>query len=171
MPGAAKLTVPRHQIENLHFLAKCDQGLDGVNAVETQPLEPGKTLLLVSCYGGAYNVTKLIFLVTRDGGQARIIRPEVEDFEPMSSGDLPMLRNVYWEDGALIERDVGRGVGDCGFQKVRVWDGSRFRLTKVERMEMCGGANNLITTYRAAVIGIAALPRSSASVSDADDGT
>ncbi len=125
----------------------------GPELLETSPLEPGKTLALLSCGSGAYNVSTVPLVVEQQG--ERIIFRPVEFDAPtgFDEGERPRLINAEWNSdiALLTEAAHGRGLGDCGVRSQYAWDGVRFRLVLREEMSECRGAYDFIRTWRARI--------------------
>lgn len=125
----------------------------GPDLIETSPLEPGKTLALLSCGTGAYNLSSVALIVQRQGSRIVYAPAEFDMVTGFDEGEQPRLVNGEWngEDGLLMEFPRGRGLGDCGSRSSYAWDGARFRLVLREEMGECRGAYDFIRTWRARV--------------------
>jgi hypothetical protein len=126
----------------------------GPDTVETYALDSGRTLILLACGSGAYNVSVVPLIATRDGSGLRIA-PAAFDSPPEAGDDgKPVLTNAEWDPKAerLSGYDKGRGVGDCGVTQKYAWDGARFRLVEQNEMSECRGSVDYITTWRARVV-------------------
>lgn len=118
-------------------------------------LEDGKTLVLLACGSGAYNVTWIPFVAqTGRGGQIEIA-PALFD-APWATGDggRAELINAEWNGGTrtITDLSLGRGIGDCGSRAAYGWDGRRFRLLRQSVMGECRGAHDYISVWRTRVI-------------------
>lgn len=119
------------------------------------PLDEGKTLILLACGSGAYNVTWLPF-VAQAGRDGQIeISPALFDAQwAQVDGGRAELVNAEWDSGAgtISELSLGRGIGDCGTRSLYGWDGQRFRLLRQSSMGECRGARDYITVWRTRVV-------------------
>jgi hypothetical protein len=128
--------------------AGCEAGRD-LGRPEARPLGD-KTLVLLPCSSGAYNLMMAVFLV-RDGKHA----PAEFDAPSGMSDENSPVKNVVdgsFVDGVLTSFARGRGLGDCGIKQAFVWDGTRFRLSRQEEMPECRGSRNYLPTWRARVV-------------------
>ncbi|KQM39015.1 DUF1176 domain-containing protein [Sphingomonas sp. Leaf10] len=121
-------------ITNMRQTATCDA--DDLPDVSTKPLGNGRTLAIVPCTVGAYNVLSALFVVTRGAAV-----PATFDAPP--AGDAPdeqtLVFNAGFADGILTADARGRGLGDCGTTQRYAWDGKRFRLIEQRQMDECRG--------------------------------
>ena len=126
----------------------------GPDIYEAVPLEPAKTLVLLACGSGAYNVTYIPYLAQGTGAQMRFAAATFDGQSAMEEPGRPSLTNAEWdtERRLLSEFPRGRGLGDCGTKSSYGWDGRRFRLVERQEMDQCQGAVDFITTWRARVI-------------------
>ena len=157
-PGdEAPIAISEERIEALRREAGCTlEEVGGPDHHEAVALAPGKTLMLLACGSGAYNVTSIPFIVELDSGGAVAIRIAPFDSQwGLEDPELgrPTLINAGWdaEGRTLGEYSKGRGIGDCGSRAEYGWDGARFRLVHQEEMEECRGSLYYITTWRAEV--------------------
>ena len=123
----------------------------GPDEYEALQLETGKTLLLLACGSGAYNVTSIALVAEQRGGRLSVRRAL---FDAQSDKADAALINAEWdgERRLLTEFARARGLGDCGTRSEYAWDGERFRLVRREEMEECRGARTFIDTWRARVV-------------------
>ena len=146
--AAAKLTPA--QIATMRKRATCD--LDDV-APEAHALGGGKSLVLLPCSTGAYNLIGALFIV--EG--ARITPAQTDapsGFEETGADPGTQVKSVVngnFENGVLTSYAKGRGLGDCGVVQSFVWDATRFRLSEQSEMGECRGNIDYITTWRATV--------------------
>jgi hypothetical protein len=126
----------------------------GPDEFSLYPLEPGKTLMLLACGTGAYNLSSIPLIVQERSGR---IVADAAAFDSVAGFDdedaPPALVNAEWDgsNGILSEFPRGRGLGDCGSRSHYAWDGARFRLVLREEMGECRGAYDFIRTWRARV--------------------
>lgn len=115
---------------------------------ETHALGGGKTLLLLPCSVGAYNLMSAVLV-----GDANGFAPAEFDAESGMGpeGNISAVVNGSWEDGLLTSHAKGRGLGDCGVRQHFAWDGRRFRLVEQAAMGECRGNPTLIPVWRAEV--------------------
>lgn len=114
----------------------CREGFDQDPELVVEALGKRANLYGVPCYSGAYNLVSLFFVSDAEGGD---LRPApLEGLGPEEDGTLV---NADFDRGTLTlsEFNKGRGVGDCGVDRAWTWDGSRFRLTRHSRMDLCRG--------------------------------
>jgi hypothetical protein len=113
-------------------------------------------LALISCGGGAYNISSAAFIGTKaDDGKWKFA-PAIFDHDENGrdeKGNVNLVVNANWD--ATLQRlntvNKGRGVGDCGHSADYVWDGSKFRLVHARLMAQCQGSLDWITVWRADV--------------------
>lgn len=149
-PGGSAATASPQEIARFRTAGNCDPDMaaNSGQPVETHALGGGKTLLLLPCSAGPYNVTALVYV-----GDSSGFSPARFD-SPTGTGEGSGIANVVngqWEKGVLATYDKARGVGDCGVSASYVWDGSRFRLVEQAAMEECRGNTDLIRTWHAQV--------------------
>jgi len=127
----------------------------GPDEIEAYSLGGDRTLVLLSCGSGAYNLIMVPLIATRRGGQVEI-GPAPFDAPP-EQGEMgkPVVINPDWDPktGLLSSLAKGRGIGDCGIHQAYAWDGARFRLVQQDEMSECRGSVDYITTWRAKVVG------------------
>jgi hypothetical protein len=117
--------------------------------LETHKLDASRTLVLLGCGSGAYNLSVVPLIAE---GSGRDVRINVAPFDDQGA-DKPMLTNADWDEksGLLSSYAKGRGIGDCGVAQHYAWDGTRFRLVEQTEMSECRGSIDYITTWRAKV--------------------
>ena len=130
----------------------------GPDEVETDQIATGRTLILLACGSGAYNLTS-VPVIARFGaeGSGEIVT-EIASFDSqwgIAAEGRPTLINASWdsERSLLREYSKARGLGDCGTRADYAWDGTRFRLVRQEEMEECRGSLYYVTTWRAEMVG------------------
>ncbi len=148
-PTAAQLATMRKQ-------AECDLVDDstGVLSPESHAVGGGKTLVILPCSTGAYNLIGALFVI--DG---KTVTPAETDspsgFDETGADSQTPVRSVVngaFKDGLLTSYAKGRGIGDCGVQQSYVWDGTKLRLSEQSAMGECRGNPNYISTWRATVV-------------------
>jgi len=150
------LAIPAARIARLRRDNGCAiDDVGGPDEVETAALGGGRTLVLIACGTGAYNVTNVPFIATPQGPEIRIAPAPFDialDDIDVEEGHR-MLVNAEWDGDSMILSDFskGRGLGDCGSRSRYGWDGSRFRLIAREEMPECRGSILYVTTWRAEV--------------------
>lgn len=114
----------------------------GPDEHETHALAPGRTLVLLTCGTGAYNLSLVPFVAERRGGRVDIRIAPFDLQWGIAAEGHPVLINADWdpETRLLSEYSKGRGIGDCGTRAVYGWDGTRFRLVEQEEMGECRGS-------------------------------
>lgn len=152
----APLVIPPARITQLRREAGCSiDEIGGPDDVVTGALGGGRTLVLLACGAGAYNISGVVFVARREGGRILIVPAQfdlpLEDYEEEQGRRI--LVNGDWNQGemALSDFSKGRGLGDCGTRSTYHWDGARFRLTHREEMRACRGSYIFLTTWRAEV--------------------
>ena len=155
-PADRPLTIDNATVERFRRQYDCDDSdTRGPEAVETEQIAAGTTLVLIPCFSGAYNFSSVPLIAQRRGGR---VVTEVAPFDSqtgMTADGPPTLVNASWdpETRRLHEYSKGRGLGDCGTRSQYAWDGTRFRLVQQEEMEECRGSLYWVTTWRAETVG------------------
>ncbi len=160
VPAGSPATPTRQQITQMRTQAKCDPASfpSGASAEMFAPdataLGGGKTLVILPCSSGAYNIIGALFVI--DGTK---IVPALTDapagFEATGADPGTPVHSVVngeFADGVLTSYAKGRGLGDCGIHQSFAWDGTRFRLSEQSEMRECRGNADYITTWRAKVV-------------------
>lgn len=128
-------------VTRMRETAKCDA--DDLPPATTKPLG-SRTLAIIPCTVGAYNVLSALFVVERGAAV-----PATFDAPP--AGDAPdeqaLVFNAAFADGILTADARGRGLGDCGTTQRYAWDGTRFRLIEQRDMTECRGNIDYIRTW------------------------
>jgi len=140
------------RIAALRRQAGCEIGeVGGPDEQEMIAIETGKTLILLACGTGAYNVSHIPFIAA--AGSERIVPAPFDAGRDLDERGQAVLVNAQWDSNRrlLTQFSHGRGLGDCGTKSAWAWDGTRFRLVREERMEECRGARTFIPTWRARV--------------------
>jgi hypothetical protein len=151
------LAIPAARIARLRRDSGCAiDEVGGPDEAETAALGGGRTLVLLACGMGAYNVTNVPFVAT-SAGRGISIEPApfdiaLEDYEEEEGHRV--LINAAWDAAEMTISDFskGRGFGDCGSRSTYGWDGRRFRLVLREEMPECRGSYVFLTTWRANVV-------------------
>ena len=159
-PGGAAASLTPAQIATMRKRGECDLGgAEGGGdptpfAPEVHALGDGKSLVLLPCSTGAYNLIGALFIV--EGAvitPARTDAPAGFDATGADSGTpVQSVVNGAFENGVLTSYAKGRGLGDCGSHQSFVWDGTRFRLSEQADMGECRGNIDYITTWRTKVV-------------------
>ncbi len=155
---AAKLTAA--QIATMRKRGSCDIGNfpDGADptqfAPEVHALGGGKSLAILPCSTGAYNLIGALFII--DGATITPAQTDAPSgFEETGADSATPVKSVVngaFENGVLTSYAKGRGLGDCGVHQSFVWDGTRLRLSEQSEMGECRGNIDYITTWRATVV-------------------
>lgn len=133
-------------ITRMRDMAGCDDD-DHLPDVTTKTLDGPRTLAIVPCATGAYNVLSALFVIER--GTAV---PVSFDAPLAGDSDGDMVYNATFDDGILATFAKGRGLGDCGVMQRYAWDGARFRLIERREMAECRGNPDFIRTWATRVI-------------------
>ena len=125
----------------------------GPDEVEVHPLDARRSLVLLACGSGAYNVSTVPLVAEGSGAGLKIALAKFDRMESDWENGQPVLVNAGWEaaTSSLGSFSKGRGLGDCGTAQTHVWDGAMFRLVEQSEMGECRGSTDYITTWRAAV--------------------
>ncbi len=158
-PSGTAATLTAAQIATMRKRGSCDLGgsVGGADPTQFAPeihaLGGGKSLAILPCSTGAYNLIGALFII--DGATitpAQTDAPSGFDETGAESGTpVKSVVNGSFENGVLTSYAKGRGLGDCGVQQAFVWDGTRFRLSEQAEMGECRGNIDYITTWRATV--------------------
>jgi hypothetical protein len=132
-------------ITRMRELAECDD--DDLPDVTTKTLDGPRTLAIVPCAQGAYNVLSALFVIERGAAV-----PVSFDTPVAGDSDGDLAYNATFEDGILDTFAKGRGLGDCGVMQRYAWDGARFRLIEERVMDECRGNPDFIRTWTARVV-------------------
>lgn len=135
------------QTKSLECDAGAQFGMDPVHA--RLDARTSLALLPFPCGNGAYNYFAYALLIDNAGR----IGPARFDAQPGMGEEIDnIVVNADWDAQArrLTTYSKGRGLGDCGAISRFVWDGRRFRLSKLEVMGECRGSVDYITTWQAA---------------------
>jgi hypothetical protein len=132
------------------------EDVGGPDSYEAIALDARRTLVLLACGSGAYNVSTLPLIVERRAGRLRAVPASFDAGAGYEEGGKPFLTNGGWdqEKSLLTAFAKGRGLGDCGTGTTHAWDGTRFRLVEQIEMGECRGSIDYITTWRATVTGL-----------------
>lgn len=156
-PRGETPSVDDERIARLRRDIGCTIGdVGGPDEYSAVPLDEGKTLILLACGSGAYNVTWMPFVASAGQGGRTEIAPALFDAQwAQADGGRAELINAEWDSGArtISELSLGRGIGDCGTRSLYGWDGQRFRLLRQSSMGECRGARDYITVWRTRVVG------------------
>ena len=145
--------MPPSRITELRRETGCTiEDVGGPDEVELHSLGEGRTLVMLACGTGAYNLSVVPFIATTDGREWRI---EAAPFDlPLEQWEEQeghrILINGSWDPDLMTISDFskGRGIGDCGSRSAYGWDGERFRLIAREEMPECRGSTIYVTTWR-----------------------
>lgn len=132
-------------ITRMREMAECDD--DDLPDVTTRTLDGPRTLAIVPCAEGAYNVLSALFVIERGAAV-----PVSFDTPVAGDSDGDLVYNATFDDGILDTFAKGRGLGDCGVVQRYAWDGTRFRLIEQRVMDECRGNPDFIRTWTARVV-------------------
>lgn len=156
-PNGTAATPTPAQLATMRRTAQCDTEALAAGTLgepEAHALGGGKTLVLVPCSSGAYNLLSTMFVLDATG--VTPVRADAPVGFAETGADqstaIPTVVNGDWKDGVLTSFAKGRGIGDCGVIQSLVWDGARLRLSEQRAMGECRGNANYITTWRAKVV-------------------
>lgn len=158
-PGGQPAAIDPPTLKRLRQQAGCAMDLSADHPAGTMPPEAhalggDRTLLIVPCSMGAYNLLSALF-VSRGGDWVPVaVDAPIGFAETGAEGDgpVPELVNAEWKDGMLTGYAKGRGLGDCGLSQTLAWDGARLRLTEQREMRECRGNPHLLTTWRTQLV-------------------
>lgn len=104
-------------------------------------LPDGRTLLQLTCYGGAYNFGSSWFLLAQGASPEMIAFPVPADDGSGRMSTTGDLVNAGFDPatGKLGMFSKGRGIGDCGSSGEWAFDGQGFRLLEYRLMGDCQG--------------------------------
>ena len=132
-------------ITRMREMAECDD--DDLPDVTTKTLDGPRTLAIVPCAEGAYNVLSALFVIERGAAV-----PVSFDTPVAGDSDGDLVYNATFDDGILDTFAKGRGLSDCGVMQRYAWDGTRFRLIEQRVMDECRGNPDFIRTWTAKLI-------------------
>ena len=117
-------------------------------------LDAKTSLLQIGCGAGAYNGSDAYYIARGKAGAMRFTpAPFDQDLgELKAEGDAPVLVNSSYDaaTGLITHDNEGRGMGDCGTMASWLWDGTRFRLTRLAKMDECRGVRDWPSLWTAA---------------------
>lgn len=154
-PAGPALTLTRARIVALRREAGCEiSEVGGPDSFEAVAIDPARTLILLACGTGAYNLTSIPFVAERRGGDIHVELARFDIQPGWFEDGNPSLVNAVWDPAKrlLSSFSRARGLGDCGEQEDYAWDGERFRLAERRGMPECQGATNFIATWRAEIV-------------------
>jgi hypothetical protein len=155
-PGAGAPLLSKARLAALRKQAGCTiDEVGGPDFHEQAAIDSTRSLLLLACGSGAYNVSYVPFIVSRGAKGPTTAIARFDSTDPWwNENGRPVLINAGWdkERGLLTSFAKGRGLGDCGEGREWAWDGARFRLVAQEEMGECRGSVDYISTWRARVV-------------------
>ncbi|MGF7148986.1 hypothetical protein FHS96_002628 [Sphingomonas zeicaulis] len=131
----------------------CDIGADAATRQEDWfRIDERRSLLLLSCGGGANNRSALPFLVTSTGRKKGLAADYVRFDHPTgyaAEHGQTLLLNPEWDKdmGTITSRLAGSANGDCGTSQRFAWDGEAFRLIEQRAMSACRGSVQWIRVW------------------------
>jgi hypothetical protein len=140
------------QLGEMRRIAECDADALAAGRLEepeAYALGAGKTLVLLPCSAGAYNMLSAVFVL--DGTGVAPVRADAPVGFDADGKGIPTVVNGGVDKGLLGSFAKARGLGDCGVIQSFVWDGARLRLSLQQQMGVCRGNTAYITTWRANV--------------------
>ncbi|MDT8760455.1 DUF1176 domain-containing protein [Sphingomonas psychrotolerans] len=154
-PSGKPAPIPAALRKAMDKQSGCDEAYEGMEGdkpeVETYALGGGKTLALVPCGSGAYNLSSVAFVI--EGGKAVAARFDSPPGWTEAEG-VATLVNAGWDPrkAQLSSHLKARGVGDCGSEETYVWDGAMFQLVEARSMDECRGSPNWLRTWKAEAV-------------------
>lgn len=150
-PPAGSVAPPKGPaLDNLRARPGCEATRPEHVEEEAYRLDRKTALALIPCRPLANDFSYRIF-VERDGSFA----PAQFDWPPEDAagkplgGDVPEIVLPAWRNGQLETRLAGSNFGDCGIIQTWAWDGERFRMTRIQRLRLCGRWAMWLTAWRA----------------------
>ncbi len=124
----------------------------GPDEHSTVALDERRTLVMLACGTGAYNLAIVPMIAERRGNDIAVT-PALFDLAELNEDGQSLTNAEYHHGERMITTFYrGRGIGDCGERSHYAWDGQRLRLVMREIMTECRGATDFITTWRAQVV-------------------
>lgn len=155
-PGGTAATPSPAQLAEMRRLQGCDDEFVASKPDLFKPeafaLGGGRTLVLMPCGAGAYNVIQSLFVL--DGARVAAAETDAPAGFAETGADhppVPSVVNGSFDAGLLGSYAKGRGLGDCGVAQSFAWDGRRFRLVEQNAMGECRGNPNYLRTWHARV--------------------
>jgi hypothetical protein len=149
-PDGTAASASAAQLATMRKAANCDAE-GSSDTPEFHALGGGRTLVLLPCSGGAYNISQALF-VSDGSGFAPAQTDAPVGTGPEGESPVPTVVNGRWEKDVLTSYAKGRGMGDCGVSQELVWDGTRLRLSLQREMGECRGNMDYIRTWQARVV-------------------
>lgn len=147
--GEAALLDPQ-LVTTMRRTARCDGDGSDLPDQDASPLGDGRTLVLVPCLMGAYNVASAVFVV--EDGKANPAGFDAPSAMPSDVPGIQKVVNARFADGVLTSDANARGLGDCGVRQRYAWDGVRFRLIEQDEMGECRGSIDYVRTWTARLV-------------------
>lgn len=154
LPDAASLV-------GLSEVSPCARERDGLVSEDTayslgnDSSGAARALVLLFCGTGAYNPSYGIYVGTRAQNGKWDFQPATFDHKQAftETGKIPLMGYAEWDAASQSLNGYYkiRGIGDCGGSEQYVWDGQGFRLTAARDLEVCRGAMDWLTVWRADV--------------------
>jgi hypothetical protein len=150
------LVLSAARVKALRKDRKCEiEDVGGPDEIESYKLDDRRSLLLLACGSGAYNLSSVVLIAEAQGGTIKILPAPFDGSQYGADEDSAVLTNAEWSatESLLSSFSKGRGLGDCATVQHYVWDGTRFRLVEQSEMSECRGSTDYIRTWHARVIG------------------
>jgi hypothetical protein len=143
LPGAASL--PDALLDRHFRISECDPLSGGPlspNGAIQAELGEGKTLYIIPCFAGAYNVAYRLYLVRNDEiDKARTLYfANFSETLGWYGSDTLINASFDPESKTLASFGKGRGLGDCGNAARYRWDGFDFRMIDYRAWDQCDGS-------------------------------
>ncbi|TAL65934.1 MAG: DUF1176 domain-containing protein [Burkholderiaceae bacterium] len=135
----------------------CDPDLQDFSDDSAQPLTGIDALVLLTCWGGAYQASVLVLRAPRNApAQATLaaLPPPPGAPKPDADDDPAVLTEADYspQDATLSTSAKGRGLADCGVAAQWVFDGRGFEPSSYDYQDRCSGApGDWLPLYRTQV--------------------
>ncbi len=135
----------------------CDPDLRDFSADSAEPLTATDALVLLTCWGGAYQSSLLVLRAPRHAPAkaALVVLPLAPGApKPDPDDDPAVLSEADYlpKDGMLTSSAKGRGLADCGVAAEWVFDGRGFQPSSYDYQGRCSGApGDWLALYRTRV--------------------
>lgn len=101
--------------------------------IAVYPVDKDHVLALTVCDSAAYNITLSFALLSAD-------KQKVLDYwQDYVYGDFDFKEAPPYQEGVIRNVAFGRGIGDCGWEGLRVWDGKAFVQSSSVDWGLCRG--------------------------------
>lgn len=143
--GIPPVTLPSPLLKKHYAESACEKL--GTNLIDLRlatiaPLSPGKTLYVIPCFSGAYNIAYRLYVVRNDDfATARTLFFANYSLSLGWYGSDTLINVSYNpETGMLSAFGKGRSAGDCGNTALYHWDDYDFRMLEYRAWDRCDGS-------------------------------